>query len=292
MTLDPVDAVAELIRARSMRIDLFGLASYTVRAPCLLAQLADALGVGSETGGRGIPTSRPPLNADAWDLWADIATATHTWADHLGLDRRPYRPTEPSRRGGATERTPAWMTTLAGWLGPVAWDERPESHGELSGIRSHAPGPVRPPAAILGRPLTPLRLDPAPTAGDIPPVGRLLRATLAEAIARGQADITETIGRRATTWAGRIRTQLQQLEVEERKWPLRGVACEECGATAAIEERADGQTYRVPAVEARLQPLPDQDDEQDGAYWPCWCCLACGANAWVQPDTPQDDQAA
>lgn len=90
-------AVGELIRTQTLRIDITADTHYTVRAPCLLQQLADAIATGTETGGRGVPGSRPPIALDAWDLWRHITTNTHTWAEHLGLNRRNYLQPPTSR---------------------------------------------------------------------------------------------------------------------------------------------------------------------------------------------------
>lgn len=73
--------------------------SYPVTAPCRLAQLHDAVTVGSErAGGRGGGGSRPLIAADALDLWRDVATAAGMWAVAVGVDRATYlRPAEAPR---------------------------------------------------------------------------------------------------------------------------------------------------------------------------------------------------
>lgn len=93
MTHPALEAVAELIRTQTMRIEFDDIPAlaYKLRAPCLLAQLATLVGVGSETGGRGVPGSRPTVNVDAIDLWTEIVTATAAWCQHLGIDRKPLR---------------------------------------------------------------------------------------------------------------------------------------------------------------------------------------------------------
>lgn len=292
MTHDPVDAVAELIRTRSMRIHVTPTVSYQVRQPCLLAQLEQALGVSEGRGGAAtIPGSRPLIAADAWDLQTDILTGTYMWAQHLGVDRAPYRRPgiviDPAARRRAAERAPSWMATLAPWLAPVAWDQPPESPVAASGVPRHAPTPVRPHTATLGRSLTPLRLNPEPAQPDIPPVGRLLRATLAEAIARGEQPIADRIGRSATSWAERITALLGQVQAAERTFSIRGEACDQCGATTAMEQRDDGLRYQVPTIQVRLlHPLElgdwDRgDDDQRAELWPYKVCLACGVNGWL-----------
>lgn len=88
----PIDAVAELIRTQKLRIDITPAVGYWVKAPCLLTQLRNAIAGGMETGGRGIPTSRPPIAVDALDLWREIGHNTHSWAAHMGLNRRDRHP--------------------------------------------------------------------------------------------------------------------------------------------------------------------------------------------------------
>lgn len=99
MTHHPVhDAVGQLIRTQSMEVHVTAEVSYVVRAPCLLAQLAEAtVHSGREAGSRGVPGSRPPIAVDAWDLWHRIQHNTHSWARHLGLDRRRYLGAPQSR---------------------------------------------------------------------------------------------------------------------------------------------------------------------------------------------------
>lgn len=82
------DAVGELIRPHRMTIFVTPAVRYQVWAACLLRQLAECVMVGSEGGGRGVPGSRAPANADALDLWHEIAHDTHSWAAGLSLPRR------------------------------------------------------------------------------------------------------------------------------------------------------------------------------------------------------------
>lgn len=84
-------AVGELIKSQRLRIDVTATVSYTVKAPCLLAQLHEAIGLGSEGGSRSALGSRPNIAVDALDLWLWIVTDTHTWADALGVARRDPR---------------------------------------------------------------------------------------------------------------------------------------------------------------------------------------------------------
>lgn len=87
-----LEAVAELIRTQKLRIEVTPSIGYWVKAPCLLTQLREAIAVGSETGGRGIPSSRAPINTDAADLWYEIVYSTFGWAAHMALNRRDPNP--------------------------------------------------------------------------------------------------------------------------------------------------------------------------------------------------------
>lgn len=90
------DAVAELIKVQRMRIDITAEVGYSVTAPCLLSQLAEAVAGGIEAGGRGVPGSRPTIAIDALDLWVRILHCTHTWADACGVSRRDGAPDNPT----------------------------------------------------------------------------------------------------------------------------------------------------------------------------------------------------
>jgi hypothetical protein len=84
-----LDSVNELIRPHRLVIDVTAQLRYTVHAPCLLRQLATCITLGAERGGRGVPGSRAPLNADVLDLWYEIAHNTHGWALAVGgIQRR------------------------------------------------------------------------------------------------------------------------------------------------------------------------------------------------------------
>lgn len=85
------DAIAALTRRQRRTISVTPTVHYRVTAPSLLAQLRDSLAASTTgTGGRTIPTSRPPIATDVLDLWTEITTSTHTWAAVLDVDRRPY----------------------------------------------------------------------------------------------------------------------------------------------------------------------------------------------------------
>lgn len=87
-----LDAVNELVKPHAMRIEVTASLGYTVHAPCLLRQLAECVTLGAELGGRGVPASRAPANADVLDLWHEIAHDTHGWAMWVGsINRRDPR---------------------------------------------------------------------------------------------------------------------------------------------------------------------------------------------------------
>ena len=90
MTVHLADAVGELLKAPSMRIHYLPGAPerfYTVRAPSLLDQLADAVANSSGSHAHTVPGPRLPLSAEAIDAWYQILTSLHTWAKDLGVDR-------------------------------------------------------------------------------------------------------------------------------------------------------------------------------------------------------------
>jgi hypothetical protein len=163
------DAVAALVRVQSQRVnflpgdpDRF----YTVRAPCLLAQLHVV--VASSTGGRGgrtVPGSRLPLAADALDLWVEVVGNVHGWADSLRVDRRPYRAAEHATFAPA-ERMPGWARRAWHWMGAEA--------------RQNAPvGPTGSPLPPESPAVHRLALDDADPLSDrsVPPVGHRARLT-------------------------------------------------------------------------------------------------------------------
>jgi len=104
-------AVAALLRRDQKRIDVGGV-SYTVRAPCLLRQLEEAIASSSGgSGGRTSPGTRAPLNAEALDLWTEILLSVGAWAGVLGIDRSRYR-TGP-RGAGEDSPPPAGLLLRA-----------------------------------------------------------------------------------------------------------------------------------------------------------------------------------
>ena len=264
MTLDVVDAVGELVKLQSRRIHyLPGDDSpfYTVRAPCLLTQLHQA--VRSATGGRGARRSRPgeriPLAADALDLWVEVTASAHAWADSLGVDRRPYRAAELAG-WRYVERVPELTRRLWVWMGPPG--------GPVT-----APPPGRPPATRRVRPE-----DDDPLADRaMPPIGRLLRVVAAQCVAVRADEVAGRVAGRAEQWADRIRVMLAGWAPDERIFPLRGVACEGCGARTVVDD-ADGERLVRPAVEVRFQVMEGRGEDD---LWPYRWCLACGDAGWL-----------
>ncbi len=284
------DAVGALIRTQTLRIHyLPGLRSahYTVRAPCLLAQLEAEVGAstgGTASGGRGAATL---VASDALDLWVAILTAVHAWARHLGIDRRPYLDRTPITASGAAdpEREPGWMRRLAPHLAPVDWAGPLAAPGPPDTGSSPPPPPA--PAAHLWR----LGLEDTPALADrhVPPVGRLLRAVAATIVERGDERVADAVTRSTLRWADQIRALLTHTG-ELRA--LRGMACASCAATTARDERPDG-VYPVPALVVRMAVM-DGGDPDD--RWPYLQCRACGDAGWLtyrtQTPDPHPSEAA
>lgn len=259
--MDVTDAVGALVRTQTLRVHYLGERFYTARAPCLLTQLHQA--VHSSSGGRGgrtVAGSRIPLAADALDLWVEVASSVHGWADALGVDRRPYRAGELAG-WRYTERTPGWVRRLWPWLGPAAATGR------------SLPLP-EPPRAVHPVPAG----DPDPL-GDraVPPIGRLLKVVAAQSVALGQGEVEDRIAHRAAGWGERIRVMLAGWAPDERIFPLRGVACSVCGRSTVVDD-VDGERFVRPAVEVRFQTLEGMDPED---LWPERWCLACGDTGFL-----------
>jgi hypothetical protein len=84
------DLVAGLTRTEKKHIKI-GYQGYTATAPCLLAQLAEAIEYRDDRNGtRSIPGSRAPLDLTALDLWLEISIAVRGWATHLGINQTGY----------------------------------------------------------------------------------------------------------------------------------------------------------------------------------------------------------
>lgn len=84
---DLTDLVAGLTRTEKMRVSV-GYQGYTAVAPCLLAQLAEAIEYRDDRNGtRSIPGSRPPLDMTALDLWVEICSNLRQWAQFLDVQR-------------------------------------------------------------------------------------------------------------------------------------------------------------------------------------------------------------
>lgn len=291
------DAVGMLIRQHTMRIHFLPGSPdthYRVRAPALLTQLHDAITTGNTGSGARIPGSRLPLDPAALDLWHHIHTSVHGWARELGIDRRPY--TALARADVEREREPAWVHTLRPWLQPVAWDEQLAAPTPIEPIAAPKPAPRRQPLGDHGLTV------------DIPPIGRLLRATAAAAATH--EDITRTMTRRSWCgrelipadctlgcWTHRIQTLLATI-TEDRA--IRGAECWVCRTgkidpntgtevfmpttTTTIDQ--DGEKLRVPAIVVRVAELPGAGPDD---LWIYRMCRACGAEGWLDYTTTTGD---
>lgn len=292
---DLLDAVGELIRQQTLRVHYLAdllidptlgrtrevrhqlttahrlqeQRAYTVHAPCLLAQLHAAV-YASDTGrgGRTIPGSRMPLTAAALDLWVEISVDVNGWAAALGVDRRPYRRPE-AERPAPDVRMPEWQRRLWIWSGTDV-----DEHG--------VPVPIPP---LPARSPTDQRPDFIPAG--IPPVGQLLRAVAAAAIAQHADELGERIAYRAHGWAAAIDTMLAGPAAEDHIHPIRGATCDQCGASSTVEDR-DGERIVVPAIQVRFLPL-DQDQPDD--RWAYRICIACGDNGWITYTTTTGEAA-
>lgn len=265
-------AVHTLTTPQTLRIHYLPTHHYTAHAPCPLQQLRDAVALGTEhTNRTTATTSRPPIAVDALDLWTEILTAVHTWARHLGIQRTPYRegPTRPAH----PDRQPDWMRRLHPYIAPVDWTTAPHPPAPGTVQATAAPPTTRP--ALYVVPVN----DPTATF-TVPPVGLLLRAAAAEAIATGQQPVADTMTRKATAWADRIATMLGALGRAVHE--IRGMACADCGDTTVLEDRPGDGVYRVPAIEVRLLP---RDEDQSDDLWPYRSCRACGSTGWVAYST-------
>lgn len=101
-----LEAVALLLKRPTLHVEVTASVGYTVHAPCLLAQLLDAVGIGLEagSGARAAFGSRLPLAADALDLAVAITFDVNAWAKDLGVDRRRYLAPDPGSRVPALGR--------------------------------------------------------------------------------------------------------------------------------------------------------------------------------------------
>lgn len=287
-------AIGELLRPQQLRVHyLPGLPAefYVATAPCLLAQLVDAVASssnGQHDGASAGGGARIPIATDAWDLLVEIATNVHGWADHLGVDRKPYRAAPALTGRTAAERLPDWQRRLGPYMGRPSPLDGP---GDIPPPRREdVPAAVTPPTPAA--PLFAVRLDEAgPFAHTgIPPLGHLLRAVAAQAVAANQQAIAERLERKAGQWATRIRTMLAALAADERVYPQRGVACPACEQAVVFEDRGDDGTYRVPAVVAWFAAADGADPDD---LWLYRHCRACGDEGWVEytTETPDADAA-
>lgn len=284
-------AIGELLRPQSLRIHyLPGLPAeyYTATAPCLLAQLVEALESSSGGhGGRTGPGARIPVNTDAYDLWMEIASNVHGWAAYLHVDRRAYVGPLGVKRAArpADLREPDWIRRLGPYLrGDVdpAWYTSVPTPG-LS-LSDAGPSMTRTGPSPSMRSLPASRTVPFATT-DIPPLGLLLRAVAAQAVAAGEQQIADRLERKAGVWATRIRTMLAMAHRDERVYPIRGAACPSCDQEAVIEDRGDDGTYRVAALVVWMLPVEGGDPDD---LWPYSHCRACGEEGWLDYTTETD----
>lgn len=296
------DAAGELLRQQALRVHFLPgqpETFYTARAPSLLDQLGDA--VASSGGGRGghtVAGPRLPLDAGALDLWTEMHLSVHGWARQLGVDRRPYL-ARGYDTGWRREPIPPWMITHARWVRAVAWDRPIET-----------PTPTQPRPELIA-------VEPHRAAVDeLPGLGRLLRETVAAAVAPGFEEVARALGRRCwcardiapddcgRCWVHRIKGMLAP-DMADRE--LRGAACWECRTevldprtgtrllapttTTIIEQ--DGERYRVPAIVARVALLRGLlVDGAEDDLWIYRMCRACGAEGWLDYTTSTERMSA
>lgn len=243
-------AVNLLLRSPTRRIDYIGFdgrpGGYTVTAPCLLVQLADAV-AGSTTGsGARTPGSRTPLNTDALDLLVVVDRAINRWAADLGVDRRPYlRPAV----------SPAARPRLA----------RAAQQAELL---------IRQRAAQRGRSTRPRQ--------QIPPAGLLLRAVAAAVSGRTDrqviADEIEWSCRRWDVW---IRTMLDPNERLGRD--LNRLPCPDCGVSWVVvvaDERGDPVWRPSTADPTQIRKSALWIETGVTGVFRCAWCRSCGRHRW------------
>jgi hypothetical protein len=247
-------AVNLLLRRPTRRIDV-GPAHYTVRAPCLLQQLADAVAASTNgAGGRTTPGSKLPVNTDAMDLLHEIEFSVHTWARDLDIDRRPYLKAAEK----AAEPAPGY------------------SHAERL-IRQRA-------AARVGR-AVPVRDEP-------PPTGLLLRAVAAAVSGRtDREDMAQAIERNCRRWDTRIRTLIDPDERLGRD--LTRVACPHCGVAWVVPDY-ESEIWRPSTTDPTLVRVPALWAEvgTTGVIRCLWC-RACSTYTWrddLASMAPPDDE--
>lgn len=102
--------------------------------------------------------------------------------------------------------------------------------------------------------------------GELPAVGRLLRAVAAEATTRGRVAVADAVHRAAVRWHHQIVTMLSGAQHQR---PLRGVQCTACGAHTIRDQGDDaGRPCTV------VTPAVVLTDDGDGDQW--LVCQACG----------------
>lgn len=253
------DTVAALTRVQRQHIEVTPTVSYRVEAPCLLQQLYEAVALGTEAGGRGVPGSRANIAIDALDLWREILHNTAGWADTLGIDRAPYRqpppPPPPARAQPARQRPLPWLQALQ-----LADDTPPEVLTAVGDQLSRLPtGTSYDPEPVREQIPNPDRIH------QLPPVGRLLRAAAGTATSAGLDPVADAIHRNADRWRAQIEAMLHGVQ-EQRG--VRGAICPACETSTVVDERDDGR-YRIPAV-----VLVQREVAGEPLSW--LACLACG----------------
>jgi hypothetical protein len=255
------DTIAALTRVHHQHIHITPTTSYRVHAPCLLQQLADELGVSDRgAGGHTTPTAGRVLVAtDAFDLWQQIHTLTHSWATELQLDQRPYHRRVSGGRGAdrptQQRQPPPWYATL------TLPDDTPAEVLTRIGTRLDQITTAPPPPPVARQP----RPDPT-RARQLPPVGRLLRLVAGTATGRGLDQTADIIWRHTTRW----HTQIQQmLTGRAEQQGIRGASCPQPSCAALCSRhRHPPNLCPDPAccTAAGCQPAAVLDIRHDGGY--------------------------
>ena len=250
MTVHLADAVGELLKAPSMRIHCLPGAPerfYTVRAPSLLDQLADAVANSSGSHAHTVPGPRLPLSAEAIDLWHQVMTSLHMWARDLGLERRS---------------TPTHILTTLRTVSitPMA------SPSQL--LRKLKVAAVRPGAEEIADAIQKRcwcgRAELMPS-----DCGRCW-------VHRIQGLLITEVPDREIRGAACTHCRSEQVD------PDTGTVVMVPTTTTVIER--DGERLRVPAIIVRVSPAP-WNAEDDTDLWVYRMCRACGAEGWLDYTT-------
>lgn len=209
MSRDALEAVQTLLRPHRATIEVTPTVRYTVRAPCLLRQLAQCVTLGAERGGRGVPGSRAPVNADVLDLWHEIAHNTHTWARAVGMS-------DAERRARVLDHPIPWVGRLLRTATATATARGEEAMTEAIG-RSAREWARRITAMVTGT-----------------PEARGVRATCPDCGAAMVIDVREDDRERVQVYA----VVLAVRDVAGR--PMRWLSCRACGWTLSFGMDAEG----------------------------------------------------